>query len=75
VPEFSLEQLYQAQTLQMKQDGVDVMMSLDIGGNEDVLLDFEASKAEVTPEYLLYHLYNFRARPVDDNDEFNVCFF
>lgn len=50
-------------------------MWLDVGGNEEELLDFEQSRAEVTSEYLLYHLYNFRARPCDDPDQFKVCFF
>ena len=54
---------------------VDVAMWLDVGGNEEELLDFEQSRAEVTSEYLLYHLYNFRARPCDDPDQFKVCFF
>lgn len=70
-----LSRLYQWQVAQMKLDGVDVLMCLDIGGMEDVLLDFEASKAEVSPEYLLYHLYNFKALPCDDNSTFNICFF
>jgi glycylpeptide N-tetradecanoyltransferase len=64
-----------AQVAQLRRDGVDVLMTLDIGGNEEALLDFEESRAEVTSEYLLYHLYNFRARPCDDVDQFKICFF
>ena len=70
----TLATLYDAQVAQLVRDGVDVLMLLDIGGWEDVLLDFEHSKAEVTPEYLLYHLYNFRALPRDPED-FNIYFF
>lgn len=67
--------IMQAQVAQLLKDDVDVSMWLDIGGNEEELLDFESSRAEVTSEYLLYHLYNFRARPCDDCDQFKVCFF
>ena len=67
--------LMQAQIAQLLLDDVDVSMWLDIGGNEEYLLDFEQSRAEVTSEYLLYHLYNFRAKPCDDCAEFKVCFF
>lgn len=69
-----LRTLYDAQVAQLVLDEVDVMMMLDIGGWEDVLLDFQYSKAEVTPEYLLYHLYNFKALPCDTED-FNIYFF
>ncbi len=63
------------QVSQLLHDEVDVLMTLDIGGNEEALLDFEESRAEVTAEYLLYHLYNFRARPCDNVDQFKICFF
>ena len=70
-----LVQVLGAQVAQLQRDGVDVLMMLDIGGSEEALLDFEQSRAEVTSEYLLYHLYNFRARPCDDVDQFKICFF
>lgn len=72
---FELVDLFDAQLSQASEDGVDVFLSLDIGGNEDFLLDFQRSKAEVTPEYLLYHLFNFQSSPCDDVNEFNVQFF
>lgn len=67
--------MFNCQLSQAESDGVDVFLSLDVGGNEDFLLDFQSTKAEVTPEYLLYHLYNFKCPPCDDVSDFNVQFF
>lgn len=53
--------VYEAMLTQAARQGVDVLLCLDVGGNEDFLLDFARVKADVTSEYLLYHLVRWRS--------------
>ena len=49
----------------VNKNGIDLFMSLNFGDNEQVVNEFFEMKWEVSEEYLLYHIYNFKVKPIE----------